>query len=332
MSLLACLTELSGLLQNESRTRSTMSFITKTIGIFDSLRYQSSESSFKLSHWCIDFEVGELTFHFVRTRRCTRVTDLSSVNQSEPNKREKRQVEETGKTSELPKKTGEEEMPEEKSKETFRDELDKDSEILKEYFGIFMQSEPNKREKRQVEKTGKTGEEEMPEEKRPEEEMPEDESDETFRDKLDKVSQVLKEYFGIFMQKQKSFSYDSVGRETFVVIKNFSRPPCKCSRSRQVRRVPKWKSSPDESYDVLLKALVPLKNRSKLPKNKRNNISESPKRIIIGLEKSLMYETPVATGDDLIVCIVVASADIASTSAGLSIGHLGRALRDPLLE
>ncbi|PRD33609.1 UNVERIFIED_CONTAM: hypothetical protein NCL1_17160 [Trichonephila clavipes] len=207
-----------------------MSYIPKTIGIFDSLRYQSSESSFKLSHWCIDFEVGELTFHFVRTRRCTRVTDLSSVNQStlctfycgvhiftnevntrsEPNKREKRQVEETGKASELSKKTGEEEMPEEKSDETFRDKLDKDSEILKEYFGIFMQNKPNKREKRQVEKTGKTGEEEMPEEKRPEEEMPEDESDETFRDKLDKVSQVLKEYFGIFMQKMDSDLWISV--------------------------------------------------------------------------------------------------------------------------
>ncbi|GFY74713.1 uncharacterized protein TNIN_322101 [Trichonephila inaurata madagascariensis] len=118
-------------------------------------------------------------------------------NEGEPNKREKRQVEETGKTGELPKKTGEEEMPENKSDETFRDKLDKISEIFKN-LGIFMQNKPNKREKRQVEKTGRKDEDR------------ESESDETFRDKLDKVSQVLKEYFGIFMQKMESDLWISV--------------------------------------------------------------------------------------------------------------------------
>ncbi|GFV33484.1 hypothetical protein TNCV_318101 [Trichonephila clavipes] len=34
-----------------------------------------------LSHWWIDFDVGGSTFYSVRTRRCTRVTDLNSVNQ-----------------------------------------------------------------------------------------------------------------------------------------------------------------------------------------------------------------------------------------------------------
>ncbi|PRD35303.1 UNVERIFIED_CONTAM: hypothetical protein NCL1_11916 [Trichonephila clavipes] len=37
-----------------------------------------------LSHWWIDFDVGGSTFHFVCTRRRTRVTDLNSVNQSTP--------------------------------------------------------------------------------------------------------------------------------------------------------------------------------------------------------------------------------------------------------
>ncbi|GFQ81181.1 uncharacterized protein TNCT_23851 [Trichonephila clavata] len=66
------------------------------------------------------------------------------------------------------------------------------------------EGEPNKREKRQVEKTGKTGEEERPDLE------PGTPSDETFRDKLDKVSKLLQEYFGIFMQKMESDLWISV--------------------------------------------------------------------------------------------------------------------------
>ncbi|GFW14430.1 uncharacterized protein TNCV_298501 [Trichonephila clavipes] len=78
MSLLAVQIDLSGLLQNESRTGSTVFSIMKTQGYLP-VRDTKVPVSFKvLSHWWIDFGVGGLIFHSVRTRSCTRVADLKN--------------------------------------------------------------------------------------------------------------------------------------------------------------------------------------------------------------------------------------------------------------
>ncbi|GFS79102.1 uncharacterized protein TNCV_4408271 [Trichonephila clavipes] len=73
MSLLACLIDLSGLLQIESRTRATVSSITKTYGYLPVSDTKVPVSFKALSHWWMDFGVGGSTFHSVRTRCCTPV-------------------------------------------------------------------------------------------------------------------------------------------------------------------------------------------------------------------------------------------------------------------
>ncbi|GFX53306.1 uncharacterized protein TNCV_362991 [Trichonephila clavipes] len=76
MSSLACLIDVSGFRQNESRARFTVSSITNTEGYL-SVSDTKVIVFFKvLSHWWIDFDVGGSTFHSVRTRRCPRVQDL----------------------------------------------------------------------------------------------------------------------------------------------------------------------------------------------------------------------------------------------------------------
>ncbi|GFW34808.1 uncharacterized protein TNCV_697961 [Trichonephila clavipes] len=66
--------------KDKSRTRSTVSSITKTYGYLPVGDTKVPVSFKALSHWSIDFDVGGSTFHSVRTRHCTRVTDLNSAN------------------------------------------------------------------------------------------------------------------------------------------------------------------------------------------------------------------------------------------------------------
>ncbi|PRD25329.1 UNVERIFIED_CONTAM: hypothetical protein NCL1_41243 [Trichonephila clavipes] len=80
--LLTCLIDLLGLLQNESRTRSTLFYLTKTYGYLPVSDTKVPVSFKVIFDWWMDFDVRGSTFHSVRTRPCTHMTDLNSVNQS----------------------------------------------------------------------------------------------------------------------------------------------------------------------------------------------------------------------------------------------------------